>query len=173
MKNQYFIIISMVAIIIVGSIGLGLSFQYTPDTDRDKKERGQRVIAIAEEITDDHELATKLVNHMIETYEEGDRQISALDGKLGFKVSGVEFRYGFVIDGEKIVAHFNPTLIGENSFAIINSEESEEMIKDTLNYLGEVWVHYDFENPETGKVEPKTSLFKMHDGYIFGSGFYG
>lgn len=165
----------MIGITIVGSVGLGLSFDYSDSIeDTDEKQKSSRVIAITEEITDDHKLATTLVNHMIKTYDEGNNQISALDGKLGFKISGAEFRYGFVIDNEgEIVAHFNPSLVGENSFALINSEESEEMIKNTLNYLGEIWVHYDFENPETEKVEPKTSLFKLHDGYIFGSGFYG
>ena len=51
-------------------------------------------------------------------------------------------------------------------------KESQEQIIETLKSDKEVWVHYEFMNPETDKKEPKTSLFKMYDNLIFGSGFY-
>ena len=34
------------------------------------------------------------------------------------------------------------------------------------------WVEYVFHNPRTASDEPKTSYLVLHDGYIFGSGYY-
>ncbi len=35
------------------------------------------------------------------------------------------------------------------------------------------WVTYDYDNPETGRVEPKRSWIMLYDGYVFGAGLYG
>ena len=35
------------------------------------------------------------------------------------------------------------------------------------------WVTYDYNNPETGSVEPKRSWIMLYDGYVFGAGLYG
>ena len=60
----------------------------------------------------------------------------------------------------------------QDSFALINASESEESILENLKNSDGHWVYYNFINPETGNEEPKTSWFKLHDGLIFGSGFY-
>ncbi len=124
--------------------------------------------------TKNHEIAKKLVNIVIELYEKSNKDISLLDNKLDFIVDSQYKRYVFVIDADtkKIVAHPNVDLIGENSFSLMNSSESEESILENLENNDGYWIYYDFVNPKTEKIEPKTSWFKLHDGLIFGSGFY-
>lgn len=124
--------------------------------------------------TKNHKMAKQLVSIVIGLYDKSNNDLSALDEKLDFNVDSKYKRYAFVIDADtkKIVAHPNADLIGQDSFALINSTESEESILENLKNNDGHWIYYDFENPNTGEIEPKTSWFKIHDGLIFGSGFY-
>ena len=83
-------------------------------------------------------------------------------------------RYPFVVDPEttKVVAHgSNPDRVGDTSVVLTNSTVSLEEFRS----LGEdegVWTEYTFLNPETGLESSKRSWVVMHDGYLFGSGYY-
>ena len=81
--------------------------------------------------------------------------------------------YPFVIDSDAIiVAHgSNPDHVGANSTLIASINKPIDMIISELQE-GEVWVEYTFNNPATGTEQHKRSLFVLHDGYIFGSGYY-
>jgi len=124
--------------------------------------------------TKNHKMAKEIVTIVIGSYEKSNKDISALDEHLDFNVNSQYKRYAFVIDADtkKIVAHPNAELIGEGSFALINSSESVESILENLENNDGHWIYYDFVNPNTNEIEPKTSWFKLHDGLIFGSGFY-
>ncbi len=160
MDKKIIIAIAAIAVVIGTLVAVAVVENYSKDT-----------VVIAETITEDHKRAQIVVKDLIEQYEEGV-DFDALE--LGFNFLGKYPAYGFVIDMDTktIVAHPNEELIGQDSFALINSVESYEQIISTLNNDGKIWIHYDFENPEDGKIEPKTSLFELHDEYIFGSGFY-
>jgi signal transduction histidine kinase len=125
-------------------------------------------------LSEDQKTAKMLVDQVIKKYDDEEKDLSALENHLDFNVNSKIHRYAFVIDYEtqKIMAHPNSELLGQNSFALINSSESEESILENLKKSDGHWVYYNFTNPETGDVEPKTSWFKLHDGLIFGSGFY-
>jgi len=122
----------------------------------------------------DSKLAQTLVDEVIKKYDNEEKELSALENFLEFNINSKEKRYAFVIDydTEKIVAHPNTELLGQHSFSLINASESEESILENLKNNEGHWVYYNFENPETGNLEPKTSWFKLHDGLIFASGFY-
>ena len=124
--------------------------------------------------SDDHKLAKNLVTQVIKKYDKEGKDLSALENHLDFNVNSNTKRYAFVIDMNltTIVAHPNSELIGQDSFALINASESKESILENLENNDGHWVYYNFTNPETELVEPKTSWFKLHDGLIFGSGFY-
>ncbi|MEE9339546.1 MAG: cache domain-containing protein [Methylococcaceae bacterium] len=125
-------------------------------------------------VSQDSKLAQTLVEEVIKKYDNEEKELSALENFLEFNINSTEKRYAFVIDYDtkKIVAHPNTELLGQDSFALINASESEESILENLKNNDGHWVYYDFTNPETGNEEPKTSWFKLHDGLIFGSGFY-
>ncbi len=124
--------------------------------------------------SEDHKLAKNLVTQVIKKYDKEGKDLSALENHLDFNVNSKTKRYAFVIDMNltTIVAHPNSELIGQDSFALINASESKESILENLKNSDGHWVYYNFTNPETELVEPKTSWFKLHDGLIFGSGFY-
>ena len=124
--------------------------------------------------TKNHQLAKQVVTILIDTYEKSDNDLSALDIYLDMNINSKYKRYGFVIDFDtkKIAAHPNADLIGQDSFALINASESMESILENLEESDGYWVYYNFTNPATEQDEPKTSWFKLHDGLIFGSGFY-
>ena len=83
-------------------------------------------------------------------------------------------KYPFVVDPEttKIVAHgADPARVGDVAIIFTNSTVSLEEFRS----LGEdegVWTEYVFFNPATGLESQKRSWVVMHDGYLFGSGYY-
>ena len=84
--------------------------------------------------------------------------------------------YPFVIDPETrtVASHgFNPDRVGVDS-AILGefaTNRAEEIIA-SLNTNSGIWTDYIFFNPATGQEELKRSWLVLHDGYIFGAGFY-
>ena len=84
--------------------------------------------------------------------------------------------YPFVIDPETrtVTSHgFNPDRVGVDS-AILGefaTNRPEEIIA-SLNTNSGIWTDYIFFNPATGQEELKRSWLVLHDGYIFGAGFY-
>lgn len=84
--------------------------------------------------------------------------------------------YIFVIDMEGIVMGHgaNPKLVGKD---LSEREDSgsvryiQEFIK-LANEKGSGWVDYQFTNPETGKVEAKTTFIEKVDEVIVGCGVY-
>ena len=128
---------------------------------------------VSEELTKDHNLTSHLVNVMIKTYDKNNQQLESLDGLLGFNVSEKGLRYGFVLDKEMVtIAHYNTEFVGKNVFATLKTTEPKEEILSTLETQGQIWIHYEFINPENDLIEPKTTLLILHNGLIFGSGFY-
>ena len=181
MNKTYLIILSMTAILGIGGFGMYASWDYSnPSVEISRLPEPIIIEKVQEPITEkkekstvNHKMIIKVVDIMIENYDNGGKELSALDKKLGFKITGLGLRYGFVIDeNSEIVAHFNPIRVGLESYAMANSAESKQQIFSTLDKEGQIWIHYSFINPESDKLEPKTSLLKMHDGLIFGSGFY-
>lgn len=165
--------IIIIAIVIAAGASLYISIGNFDDSislivDSDKIEKPLLVE------TKNHQLAQQVVTIAINMYEKSDKDLAALDNSLDMNINSKYKRYGFVIDFEtkKIVSHPNPDLIGQDSFALINSSESPESILESLENNEGHWVYYEFTNPATGNIEPKTSWFKLHDGLIFGSGFY-
>jgi len=179
MKKDILVFSALAAILVVGVISIVASIDYTnqlqdstPNVRSTSPPKITQTI-VAEELTANHNMTDFVIGIMIKNYDNGDKELSSLDGKLGFKIQDYGIRYGFVVDNNyDIVAHFNPDLVGENIFELTQFKESQEQIIETLKLDKQVWVHYNFTNPETNNKEPKTSLFKAYDNLIFGSGFY-
>ncbi len=84
--------------------------------------------------------------------------------------------YPFVLDPttKKVVAHGeNPNRVGVSSLILGSyADKPADQIMEKLQSDGEVWVDYVFIDPLTGEDGLKRSWLVLHDGYIFGSGFY-
>ena len=84
--------------------------------------------------------------------------------------------YPFVLDPEtdRVVAHgSNPDMVGVISVVFTQADKPKSQILAELAGGDGTWVEYTFNNPATGMVEEKRSWLVMHDGYIFGAGYYG
>ena len=84
--------------------------------------------------------------------------------------------YPFVIDPatKKILAHgSNPARVGATSlfFDDITDRPFDEIIAE-LETDGSAWAQYLYPYPGTDYTEEKLSWLVMHDGYIFGAGYY-
>ena len=86
--------------------------------------------------------------------------------------------YPFVLDLETrtVVAHsVLPSRVGVLAFILLPggfaTNPADEII-ERLVTTGSTWEDYVFLNPVTGDDQLKRSWLSLHDGYIFGSGFY-
>ena len=84
--------------------------------------------------------------------------------------------YVFVADpetGEVQAQNVNPDLIGSTSdWDAISSDLPVADILDEIGTGTGAWASYTHTNPVTGDVESKRTWLVMHDGLVFGSGYY-
>ncbi len=114
-----------------------------------------------------------IVHNTILTYQaDPDNAFAAIDAiSEGEPID----TYPFVISAStyRIEAHgANPARNGDISVALTQADRPvEDILADLQNSAG-TWSHYTFTNPLTGETENKRSWLSLHDGYIFGSGYY-
>lgn len=110
-----------------------------------------------------------IANHYAFAYEDsGDiNQLGPVTPKSHF--------YLFVIDPEtlEVVKHDGkPDLAADDSLSLTAADRTTaEILADLEGSLG-AWSKYTTVNPETGMQEHKRSWLTMHDGYVFGAGYY-
>ncbi len=116
------------------------------------------------------EKVKRVVNNAIALYEQD---------KDAFKLltqTSLDPHYPFVVDSSSalIVAHgANPDRVGVTSIFFDGSIDTppDQILEDLSNNEG-VWVDYLFPLPGSDYAEEKRSWLVMHDGYIFGAGYY-
>jgi len=104
-----------------------------------------------------------------------DLTIDSFDGNLDSVVLTQGKYYSFVLDEklEFILAHPREELIGTSPTGGLHSADiSINEMLNRLDQYGSTWIYYEFYNPETGNVDPKTTYLVKHEGYVFGAGFY-
>ena len=100
-----------------------------------------------------------------------DAAFAALNTISGEPVS----TYVFVVDpatGTVQAQNVNPDLIGMSDWDIISSTLPVADLLAEVDAEGEAWVSYAFTNPTTGETESKRTWLTIHDGLVFGSGYY-
>lgn len=65
-----------------------------------------------------------------------------------------------------------PVLVGAPALFLHDADVPLENIMSDLAESEGVWVRYVFNNPEKDIYETKVAYLSLHDGYIFGSGYY-
>ena len=161
-------IVSILLVILLGSmIGLVGYDQIAKDTLIIEK-NAELEIRVPVSDYENRMLAEQLIDLVIENYDKSKSKVDPLE----FKLINGEIRYVFVLDRElTVIAHPIPELMG-NTFDNINAVRTFEEINSELVSEKQTWVNYSVLNPNSGQVENKKSLFKLHDGLVFGSGFY-
>ncbi len=112
-----------------------------------------------------------IVDETIAMYDAENENAFALISK-----ASLDPHYPFVIDPatEKILAHgSNPARVGANSlfFDDITERPFDEILAE-LETNGSAWAKYLYPYPGTDYTEEKLSYLVLHDGYIFGAGYY-
>ncbi len=121
-------------------------------------------------IPTDEELVQGVVNEMIRLYDRDPD--GAFDTISSFESTGDS--YPFVLDPDtlKVVAHgANPDRVGVTSVVLTNSSIPLTEILTWEEGDGD-WSEYFFVRPGETVESSKISWVQMHDGYIFGSGYY-
>ena len=116
-----------------------------------------------------------LVNVVIKNYDKNNQDIEPILNQLDFYINSVNKKYVFVydMDTKNMVGHPNSDLIGKNVFEeLIVSLIPLSQIDSELNNNGESIMKYEWTNPETDTMQVKTSYLKLHDGLVFGSGYF-
>ncbi len=102
------------------------------------------------------------------------KTIESFNGNLTSVILTEEKYYLFVLDEklEIILAHPREELVGTSAGGLNNADISISQMLFELDKYGSTWAHYEFYNPETGNVDPKTTYFVKQGEYVFGAGFY-
>lgn len=125
--------------------------------------------------TKNYQNAQMLVNVVIKNYDKNNQDIEPILNQLDFYINSVNKKYVFVydMDTKNMVGHPNSDLIGKNVFEeLIVSLIPLSQIDSELNNNGESIMKYEWTNPETDTMQVKTSYLKLHDGLVFGSGYF-
>ena len=83
--------------------------------------------------------------------------------------------YAFVADpntGTTLAQGTDPTLTYMLDWDAIASVPHVEDVLDKMRTGSGSWIGYSVINPVTGEVENKRTWLMMHDGLVFGSGYY-
>ena len=83
--------------------------------------------------------------------------------------------YPFVIDIEtwtRVADGVVPDRVGKAEGILNTAARSVEDVRAELETTGSAWVTYTFHNPATDITQLKLSWLYLHDGYVFGSGYY-
>ena len=83
--------------------------------------------------------------------------------------------YPFVVDADTldVVAEGAfPATVGLSAFFLSEADQSWEDILIELHESDGAWVTYNFVNHNTGSHDDKRVWLSLHDGYIFGAGYY-
>ena len=140
--------------------------------DRGLFKKHDGYVVVARYSTDPATAAQSVVYEMIRLYDhDPGNALNAISGFMSDLAS-----YPFVLDPETgmVVAHgSDPARVGSVSVALTQADKPKGQILAELAGGGGTWVEYTFNNPATGTEDAKRSWLVMHDGHIFGSGYYG
>jgi cytochrome c len=74
-----------------------------------------------------------------------------------------------------VLAHpYNPSIVGKDLTDVpdANGKKYRREIIDLAAAKGKGWVDYQYKNPTTGKIEPKTTYILLVDGVVLEAGLY-
>ena len=117
----------------------------------------------------------KVMNVVKRTIAAYDSDKEAAFASVDAQAGTLNPHYPFIIDADSglIAAHGAfPDIIGTPSVILGNFADrpADAIMADLQN--GSTWVNYTYPIPGTHFEETKRSYLELHDGYVFGSGYY-
>ena len=117
----------------------------------------------------------KVMNVVKRTIEAYDSDKESAFADVDAQAGTLDPHYPFIIDLDStlIVAHgARPEVVGTPSIILSDFADrpTDKILADLQN--GDTWVKYTYPIPGTIFDETKRSYLQLHDGYIFGSGYY-
>ena len=115
------------------------------------------------------------VRGAIEIYENNKANDAWVDIITPDRPITTDALYPFVIDAAtwtRLADGVVPGRVGQPETILDTSTRSVDDVLAELNEKGSLWVAYIFHNPATGIEQLKRSYLQLHDGLVFGSGYY-
>ena len=116
-----------------------------------------------------------VVRNSIQIYDANKQNDAWIDILTPDEDITTDALYVFVIDeGEwtRAADGVRPGRVGMNETILDTSDRTVDDVRDDLRENGHTWASYIFLNPATGIEQSKRSYLQLHEGYIFGSGYY-
>jgi signal transduction histidine kinase len=103
-----------------------------------------------------------------------DQLIAEVNKKDGPFNKGELYVFVYDLKGTLIADPVNPNLVGQNNLSKPDAEGKlfRKEFVDVATQKGSGWVEYKYNNPVSGKVEPKASFVKKQDDIIIIAGVY-
>jgi len=112
--------------------------------------------------------ATELVAKAVKYIEANgqEKAFKAFEDKAGGFTNGELYVFVYNTDGVCVSHGANAKLIGKNRLDVedVNGKKYIQEIVDLAKSKGTGWVDYLFKNPESGKIEPKTTHLQLVKG---------
>ncbi len=115
------------------------------------------------------------VSNAIRTYEAnkaGDAWVDIITPDAPIRTDAL---YPFVIDAAtwtRLADGVVPARVGQPETILETSTRSVDDVLADLRENRHTWVTYTFHNPATGVEQVKRTYLQLHDGLVFGSGYY-
>ena len=128
----------------------------TEPTEKDAIAMAERGAALVKEKGKDEMM--KRINAKDPQFVQGSLYVDMRDVKTGI-----------------VLAHpFNPSIVGKDLTDVpdANGKKYRREIINLAAAKGKGWVDYQYKNPTTGKIEPKTTYILLVDGVVLEAGLY-
>ena len=128
----------------------------TEPTEKDAIAMAERGAALVKEKGKDEMM--KRINAKDPQFVQGSLYVDMRDVKTGI-----------------VLAHpFNPSIVGKDLTDVpdANGKKYRREIIELAAAKGKGWVDYQYKNPTTGKIEPKTTYILLVDGVVLEAGLY-
>lgn len=102
--------------------------------------------------------------------EGADAAFTAFNGDADF-VDRDLYVFAIGTDGDVVAHGSNPNLLGRNVLEL-RDPSGREFVREFIAVEDSAWVDYQWQNPETGAVEDKTSYVINLGDYVIGVGVY-
>jgi cytochrome c len=103
-----------------------------------------------------------------------DKTLKELNNPKGQFVKGDLYVFAYDMSGTVIAHPINPKLVGVNTLMTpdVDGKMWRKEGMDMIKKSGAGWVDYKFKNPQSGKVEQKTTYLKKAGDIVLGCGAY-